>query len=183
MVIFHRSYIFCLLINNDIRKKTFGFQKNYTEFEKKFQNKVVYLKNIYKFTLEHFLIGHVVFVLIEKNVFKNEKFHFVPNPCGMRKKCLKTKLFDLKRSTNLVLTIFSLETSFLLFIKNIFIKIKNSIFPPKYTGYGKNVKKQNSLFQKHLQLLILFHMSYIFCFRAQSARFTYIGAQRWTRGP
>ena len=30
---------------------------------------------------------------------------------------------------------------FHLFIKNVFMEIKNSIFLPKYTKYGKNVKK------------------------------------------
>ena len=28
------------------------------------------------------------------------------------------------------------------------MKIKNSIFPPQYTRYGKNVRKQICLFQK-----------------------------------
>ena len=37
-------------------------------------------------------------------------------------------------------------------MKNAFIKIKNSILPPKYTRYGKNVKKQNYLFQEDQQL-------------------------------
>ena len=39
-----------------------------------------------------------------------------------------------------------------LFIKNIFVRIKKSIFPTKYTGYGINVQKQNSLFQRYLQI-------------------------------
>ena len=45
------------------------------------------------------------------------------------------------------------------------MKIENSIFPPKYTRYEKNVKKQNCLFQKDLQLWskTFFHRSYIFC--------------------
>ena len=42
--------------------------------------------------------------------------------------------------------------SFLLFIKNVFIKIKNSISLPKYSKYGKNVKQQNVLFQKDIQI-------------------------------
>ena len=42
------------------------------------------------------------------------------------------------------------------------MKIKNSIFPRKYTRYGKNFKIQNCLFQKDLQQTI-FHRSYIFC--------------------
>ena len=33
-----------------------------------------------------------------------------------------------------------------------FVKIENSIFPPKYTKYGKNVNKQNSLSQRNLQI-------------------------------
>ena len=41
---------------------------------------------------------------------------------------------------------------FHLFIKNVFIRTKNSIFLSKYTRYGKNVKKQNCLFQEKLQL-------------------------------
>ena len=41
---------------------------------------------------------------------------------------------------------------FLLLIKNVFLKIKNLTFPPKYTGYEKNVKKQNCLFQRDLQI-------------------------------
>ena len=41
---------------------------------------------------------------------------------------------------------------FLSFIKNVLMKIKNSIFPPKYERYEKNVKTQNCLFKKNLQL-------------------------------
>ena len=40
---------------------------------------------------------------------------------------------------------------FLLFIKNVFINIKNSIFPPKYARYENVVKKQNYLSQTDLQ--------------------------------
>ena len=41
----------------------------------------------------------------------------------------------------------SFEIFFHLFIKNVFMEIKNSICPPKYTIYGKNVEK-NILFKK-----------------------------------
>ena len=49
--------------------------------------------------------------------------------------------------------------------KSFFMKIKNSIYPTEYTRYGKNVKKQNPLFQKDLQLwsLAFSHRSYIYC--------------------
>ena len=62
-------------------------KKNYTRCEKKFPDKIVYLKKIYKFTSEHFLIGTVVFVLIVKNFIKNEKFYFASNLCEIRKNC------------------------------------------------------------------------------------------------
>ena len=65
------------------------------------RNKIVYFKNIYKFTIDYFLIIVIYFLLP---------------------------------------------------IKNAFIKIKSTIFPPKYTRYGKNVKKQNCSFLKNLQL-------------------------------
>ena len=49
-------------------------------------------------------------------------------------------------------------------IKNVFLKIKKSIFPPKYTEYGKNVMKQNCLFQIDLQIYWcpFFHKRYVF---------------------
>ena len=47
--------------------------------------------------------------------------------------------------------------SFYLFIENVFIKIKNSIFPPKYTRYGKNVRdKFNKLYVKHIEHTMVF---------------------------
>ena len=62
-----------------LKIKTFGFHKNYTRRERKFLDEIIHLKKIYKFTSEHFLFGHVLFVLIIKNFIKNEKFYFAPN--------------------------------------------------------------------------------------------------------
>ena len=42
--------------------------------------------------------------------------------------------------------------SFLSFIKNVLIKIKNSNFPPKYTRHGKNVKKQHCSSRKYQRI-------------------------------
>ena len=55
--------------------------------------------------------------------------------------------------------------SFLLFSKNVFMNLKNSIFPPEYMRYRKSVKKKNCLFQKDLQIFYwpFFHRTYIFC--------------------
>ena len=35
------------------------------------RKKIVYIENIYKFTLDHFLIGHVAYVLTVENVIRN----------------------------------------------------------------------------------------------------------------
>ena len=45
------------------------------------------------------------------------------------------------------------------------MKMKNSIFPPKYTRHAKTVRKQKYLFQKGLQVgfWTFLHTSYIFC--------------------
>ena len=51
------------------------------------KHKIVYHKKIYKFNPERFLIGHVVFDLIVKKRYKNEKFHFALNLCEIGKKC------------------------------------------------------------------------------------------------
>ena len=62
-----------------LKIKTYGFQINYTRYEKNIPDKIVHLKKLYKFTSEHFLFGHVVFVLYVKNIIKNEKLYMAPN--------------------------------------------------------------------------------------------------------
>ena len=60
------------------------------------------------------------------------------------KKMLRYKIVRFKKIYKFALDYFFIGViSFLSFIKNVFIKIKNSIFPPKYTGHEKNVKKKN----------------------------------------
>ena len=76
-------------MKNIIKIKTFGFENNYTRYEKNFGDKIVYLKKIYKFTADHFLIRHVIFVSIVKSVIKNKKFHFVPNLCDTKRILIK----------------------------------------------------------------------------------------------
>ena len=64
------------------------FRPNYVRYEKMLRSKMIHLKETYKFCFDHFLEKRTVFVLIVKNVIKNQK------------------LFGLKRSTNFILTIF-----------------------------------------------------------------------------
>ena len=70
------------------------------------RSKILHLKKIYNFDFDHFLIKRTVFVLIVKNVNKNQKFNFPDKLCDIQNKCQGTKLFALKRSINSILTIF-----------------------------------------------------------------------------
>ena len=68
-------------------------------------------------------------------------------------KILGKKSFRFNKIYKLACDYFSITViSFDLFIRNVFMIIKNPIFPPKYTRYGKNIVKQNCLSQKNLQL-------------------------------
>ena len=60
------------------------------------RNKIVRFKKIYKFYFDHFLIKCTVFVLIVKNVIKNQKFNFSDKLCDIqqnikRQNCLFQK--------------------------------------------------------------------------------------------
>ena len=72
-----------------VKIKIFGSHENYTRYEKNFIENIILVKMIYKFTSEHFLIRHVVFVLIVKNAIDNERFYFVSNPRKILKKFLE----------------------------------------------------------------------------------------------
>ena len=51
------------------------------------RSKIVHLKEVYNFDVDHFLIKRTVFVLIVKNVIKNQKFNFPNEHCNMQNKC------------------------------------------------------------------------------------------------
>ena len=53
------------------------------------RNKIVRFKQIYKFNFDHFLIKQTVFVLIEENVIKNQKFNFPDKLCDIQKNVMK----------------------------------------------------------------------------------------------
>ena len=69
-----------------LKIKNCGFWTNNARYEKMLRSKLVPLKNIYKFYFDHFFIKRTVFVLIVKNVIKNQKFNFSDKPCVIRKK-------------------------------------------------------------------------------------------------
>ena len=96
--------VFNLIKKTSLKIKSCGFRPNYARYEKIIQSKIVYLKETYKFYFDHFLIKRTVFVLIVKNVIKNQKFNFPAKQWKTRKN-VRVKLFISKRPTNFVLTI------------------------------------------------------------------------------
>ena len=55
-------------------------------YKKMLKSNIVYLKEIYNFDLDHFLIKRAIFVLIVKNVIKNQKCNFQDKLCNIRNK-------------------------------------------------------------------------------------------------
>ena len=71
----------------------------------------------------------------------------------------RNKILRFKKIYKLALCyIFIRVISFHLFIKNVFTKIKNSIFTLKYKRYGKNVKKTKFFISKRSTNFILMQM-------------------------
>ena len=68
--------VFILIKKMLLKIKSYGFRPNNTRYEKVLRSKIVHLKKIYNFDFDHFLIKCTVFVLIVKNVIKNQKFNF-----------------------------------------------------------------------------------------------------------
>ena len=72
-----------------LKIKSCGFRPNYARYEKILQSKIVYLKETYKFYLDHFLIKRTIFVLIVKNVIKNRNFNFAAKQCKIQQNVKK----------------------------------------------------------------------------------------------
>ena len=70
------------------------FRPNNRRHEKMLQNKIVHLKETYKFCFNHFMIKRTVFVLIVKNVIKNQKFIFLAKLYGMWKNVKNKSCFS-----------------------------------------------------------------------------------------
>ena len=92
--------------------------------------------------------SYIIYFIYQECSYKNEKFNFPAKIYKIRKICWEKKWFILERFITLVLTIFCRSYIFLLFIKNVFVKMKNWFFPPKYTRYGKNIRKKIVYFKK-----------------------------------
>ena len=79
--------VFILIKKTLLKIKSCGFRPNNRRYEKMLQSKIVHLKKVYNFDFYHYLIKRTVFVLIVKNVIKNQKFNFPDKLCDIRNKC------------------------------------------------------------------------------------------------
>ena len=79
--------VFILIRKTLLKIKSCGFWGNNARYEKMLTRKIVHLKKIYNFNFDHFLIKRTVFVLIVKNIIKNQKFNFPDKLCDIRNKC------------------------------------------------------------------------------------------------
>ena len=84
---FGKTHGFYFNQKKTLKIKSCGFRPNNARYEKMLSSKIVHLKEIYNFGFDHFLIKHTVFVLIAKNVIKNQKFNFRDKLCDIRNKC------------------------------------------------------------------------------------------------
>ena len=76
--------VFILIKKTSLKIKGCGFRPNYARYEKILQSKIVHLKETYKFYFNHFLIKRTIFVLIVKNVIKNQNFNFAAKQCKIQ---------------------------------------------------------------------------------------------------
>ena len=104
------------------------------------KNKIVRFKEIYNFDFNHFLIKRTVFVLIVKNVMKNQKLNF-PDKLRHMKKILRSKIFQCKKIYKFGFDHFLEKRTVFILIKKTFLKIKRCGFRTNSAIYEKNVKK------------------------------------------
>ena len=79
--------VFILVKKTLLKIKSCAFRPNNGRYEKLLKSIIVHLKKIYNFDFDHFLIKRTVFVLIVKNVIKNQKLNFLDKLCDIRNKC------------------------------------------------------------------------------------------------
>ena len=87
--------IFILIRKTLLKIKTCVFRANNARYEKMLRNKIVHLKKTYNFDFDHFLIKRTDFVLIVKNVIKNQKFNFPEKLCDIQ--MLRNKIIRFKK--------------------------------------------------------------------------------------
>ena len=89
--------VFILIKKTLLKIKSCGVRANNARYEKMLTRKIVHLKKVYNFDFDHFLIKRTVFVLIVKNVIKNQKFNFPEKTLRHTKQMLRNKTIRFKK--------------------------------------------------------------------------------------
>ena len=148
--------VLVLSIKNDFYKiKKSIFRPNYARYDKMLRNKIIHLKKIYKFFLDHFLVKCTVLVLSIKNdIYKIETSTFQSNHARYEK-ILTNKIVHLKKIYKFVFDYFLVKCMVLvLSIKNGVYKIKKSTFWSNYAIYDKMLRNKIVGLKKILQFCI-----------------------------
>ena len=105
--------------------KSCGFRPNNARYEKMLKSKIVYLKEIYNFDFDHFLIKTTVFVLIVENVIK---IQFSGQTLRHTKQMFRNKIACFKKIYNFDFKHFLIRIIvFLINIKNTIKKLRIQI--------------------------------------------------------
>ena len=97
------------------------------------KSKIVELKEIYHFDLEQFLIKRTIFVLIVKNVIKNQTFHFSDKLCDIQKN-VKNEIVRFKKIYKFDFDHFLIKCTVFVLIVKIVIQNQKFNFPDKLYG-------------------------------------------------
>ena len=150
---FMRVIPFLLFIKNVfLRIKNWISPPKYARCEKNVQNEIVHLKKIHRFTSDHFLIGHVVFVLTVKNFINIKKFHFVLNLCGIQKNVKKQNFLFQKDLQIICWLFFHRSYTFSFIHQKRFFKNQKLNFPAKICEMRTKCSEQNCSSQENTQI-------------------------------
>ena len=128
------TVFFLSIMNGFYKIKKSIFRPNYSRSEKMLRKKILYLRKIYKFDFDHFLVKRTVFVLTIKNGFnKIKKSIFRPNSPKPEKK-LRNKIVRFNKIYKFYFDHFLIKyTVFVLIVIN---TIKNKKFDFLAKHYG-----------------------------------------------
>ena len=140
-----KSTVFVLIEKTLLKLKNCGCRPNNTRYEKMLRSKILYLKKIYKFGFDHFLVKSTVFLLIEKTLLKLKNCGCRPNNTRYEK-ILTSKILYLKKIYKFDFHHFLIKRTVFVLIWKMLLKIKNSIFRTNSATYETNVEEQNCSF-------------------------------------
>ena len=147
------------------KNKKFNFSIKVYKMQKKCWRQNCWFQDDIQIHFEPFFDLTRSFHFNRKKRYQKWKIPFCTKSMWDTKKMIGNKIIRFRKIYKFSIDYFYIGVVyFLIFNKNFFIKIKNSIFPPKYTRYGKTVRKEICLFQKDIQLWYwpFFYRNYIF---------------------